>query len=147
MTQYYLEDLNQNLDQIKERITEDFLELDFQDGRHPKDQVDFVDEIKVQVKKVEITNASVLNQEENTISFKLDASIAFLPILSFADQDTAYYDDDEEEYKTLETVTFKSDLQTCVVPVEVIINIDKEEEVTEIESVYLQPNGAIGVTW
>ncbi|NJO65801.1 MAG: hypothetical protein HC836_49350 [Richelia sp. RM2_1_2] len=147
MTQDYLEYLNQNLEEIEERITENFLELDFEDGRHPKEQVDFVDEIEVQVEEVEITNISVLNQEENTVSFRLDASITFLPKLSFADQDTAYYDDEEEEYKTLETVTIESDLQTCKVPVEVTINIDKEEEVTEVESVHLKPNGAIKVTW
>lgn len=145
MTQDYLEYLNENLDEIKEQISENFLELDFTDGRHPKDQVDFVDEIEVQVEEVEITNISVLNQEENTVSFRLDASIVFLPTLSFADQDTAYYDDEEEEYKTLETVTIKSDLQTCKVPVEVIINLDEEQ--TEVESVHLKPNGDIGVTW
>ncbi len=146
MTQDYLEYLNQNLDEIKEQISENFLELDFKDGRHPKDQIDFVDEIEVQVKKVEITNVSVLNQEENTVSFKLDASITFLPTLSFADQDTAYYDDEEEEYKTLETITIENDLQTCIVPVEVTINLDEEEE-TEIDSVHLYPKDSIGVTW
>jgi hypothetical protein len=146
MTQDYLEYLNQNLGEIKERITENFLDLDFEDGRHPKEQIDFVDEIEVQVKKVEITNASVLNQEKNAVSFKLDAKVLFMPTLSFADQDTAYYDDEEEEYKTLETVTFESDLQTCVVPVEVTINLNEEDE-TEVESVYLQPKDAIRVTW
>lgn len=67
MTPNYLEYLTGHLDKIKKDVAEDFVTLEFVDGRHPKDQIDFIDEIEVEVKSVEISNMSVLRQEDNTI--------------------------------------------------------------------------------
>ncbi|MEH1900513.1 MAG: hypothetical protein V7L04_03635 [Nostoc sp.] len=146
MTPNYLEHLTSHIDQIKEDVAEDFLALEFIDGRHPKDQIDFIDEIEVELESVEICNMSVLRQEHNTITFKMDAIVVFHPDGHTPNEDIGFYDSEEGEYKTIERTTISGKSQSCTIPLEVAINLINDDGDTEIEYVHLEKQ-TIRVRW
>ncbi|HLP89492.1 MAG TPA: hypothetical protein VK184_12980 [Nostocaceae cyanobacterium] len=148
-----------NLESVKEQIKQQFEELEFTDGRHPKDQIEAVEEIEVEVVAVQIKDISLkisdimAMKKEYTVSLLIDSEVVFQPCVYFSDIDSLYYDDESDEYKNAHNTlgkVLKPEKQTVVIPVEIILNVylnDEEEEETEIDSVTLQTKKAIGVNF
>ncbi|MBD2303839.1 hypothetical protein [Nostoc sp. FACHB-190] len=148
MKNQYLKYLNTHLEVIKDKISEDFTTLNFTDGRHPRERIPYVndEDINVQVASVEIEDVHIKNQDEHSITFKLVSKILFDVSLSFPDLDTQYYDDDEQEVRTLNTDTHRINSRHYVIPIEVVINLEDDEAV-EIESISLEVNQPIPISW
>ncbi|WP_445631158.1 hypothetical protein [Nostoc sp. DSM 114167] len=146
MEDRYLESLTHYLDEIKDSISEDFATLEFTDGRHPREQIEYIDlsEIQPEITSIEIHDASVFAHTNDSVTYNANAIIFFSIPFSSPDLDTGYYDHDAGEIRYIKINRGKSKPQICIIPVEIVLNFE-DGEVVEIESVSLDNPNAIPV--
>ncbi|MHC5609922.1 MAG: hypothetical protein ACYTXA_02515 [Nostoc sp.] len=137
--------LGNHLDEVEEYVTENFLELTFEDGRHPKDQIDHPDEIEAELISVAFGEAKEKSRGDGTILFEVAAKMLVAPSFSFQNWDMSYYDEDEGERICLETNTQEHDQQECLIPVEVSIAIDEDGD-TSVDSIDFMKN-SVTLCW
>lgn len=119
--------LTNYLDEIEEYVFENFGELSFEDGRHPKDQIDHPDEIDAELISVAFGEAKEKSRFNDTILFEIAVKMTVAPLLGFYNSDMSYEDEDENERIYLETNSLKLNEQECVIPVEVELVADEDE--------------------
>lgn len=118
--------LTNYLDEIEEYVFENFGELSFKDGRHPKDQIDHPDEIDAELISVACGEAKEKSRFDDTILFEIAVKMTVAPLLGFNNPDMSYEDENERIY--LETNSLKLNEQECVIPVEVELVAEEDEE-------------------
>lgn len=137
--------LGNHLDEVEEYVTENFLELTFEDGRHPKDQLDHPDEIEAELISVAFGETKEKSRGDATILFEVTVKMVVAPSLSFQNWDMSYYDEEEGERICLETNTQEHDQQECSLPVEVCIAIDEGGD-TSVDSINFMKN-SVALCW
>ncbi len=133
--------LEQNLNEIEERLTEEFEQLEFSERwRHPREMdrlVDF-DEITVTVDSVKIIKKSILDidsidDEYSQFKYELGLEIVFTPEGSYPDLDMCY--PDEGELVFLNTIPEAGEQQTGIATAKVDIVFDANDplDINEVE--------------
>ena len=132
--------LEQNLDIIAERTAEQFQEFEFgEEPRHPKeiDRLDFLEEITVTVESVTVIKQSLLYVSDDFLECELILEIVFTPEGSYPDQEMSYYDSEEGEWCTLNTITEVGVQNTQILTVKVLISFDENDplDINEVDDV------------
>jgi hypothetical protein len=132
--------LEQNLDRIEEKAAEKFQELEFdEEPRHPKDidRIDFLEEITVTVESVTVIKQSLLYVGNDFLEGELILGIVFTPEGSYPDQEMSYYDSEEGEWCTLNTITEVGVQNTQILPAKVTISFDENDpiDINEVDDV------------
>lgn len=132
--------LEQNLNEIEERVTENFEQLEFSERwRHPRemDRLVELDEISVTVDSVKTIKKSILDIDDEYSQFKYELAlkIVFTPEGSYPDLDMSYYDNEEGEVVFLNTITEDGEQQTGLVTAKVDIVFDPKDplDINEVE--------------
>jgi len=124
--------LEQNLNEIEERVTEEFEQLEFSERwRHPRemDRLVDMDEITVTVDSVKIIQKSILYidniDEYSQFKYELGVEIVFTPEGSYPDLDMCY--PDEGELIFLNTITEAGEQQTGIATAKIDIVFDAND--------------------
>ncbi|WP_339380461.1 NB-ARC domain-containing protein [Coleofasciculus sp. FACHB-SPT9] len=138
--------LEQNLNEIEERLAEEFEQLEFSERwRHPREMdrlVDF-DEITVTVDSVKIIKKSIIDNiddEYSQFKYELSSEIVFTPDGSYLDLDMCYRDPDDGELVFLNTITEVGEQQTGIVTAKVDIAFDANDplDANEVEVEFVE---------
>jgi len=135
--------LEQNLNEIEERVAEEFEQLEFSERwRHPREMdrlVEF-DEINVTVDSVKTIKKSILDidnigDEYDQFKYGISLEIVFTPEGSYPDLDMSYRDPDDGELVFLNTITEGGEPQTGIVTAKVDIVFDPNDplNINEVE--------------
>ncbi len=133
--------LEQNLNEIEERVAEEFGQLEFSERwRHPRemDRLVDLDEISVTVDSVKTIKKSILDidnidDEHSQFKYELGLEIVFTPEGSYPDLDMCYPDDGELVF--LNTITEAGEQQTGIATAKVDIVFDPKDplDINEVE--------------
>ncbi len=141
--------LEENINEIEEEVAKEFEQLEFTERwRHPREMNRIVDldEITVTVDSVKTLNKSIhslytddINDEYLQFGYELILEILFTSEGTYPDQEMGYYDSEEGEWCTLDSITEVRDQNTEIITVKVNILFDEYDplETNEVEYVKL----------
>ncbi|MGB7440041.1 MAG: hypothetical protein WA919_03155 [Coleofasciculaceae cyanobacterium] len=138
------QNLNDIEERIKERVAENFEQLEFSEKWcHPKEKCssDYFDEIDVEFNSMKIIKKKSILDVDDEYQFKceLELEIAFTPNGSRLDRDMCYRDPDDGEWVFLNTIYVVGEQQSGIATAKVEIVFDENDplNIYEVEHVEL----------
>jgi predicted nucleic acid-binding protein len=142
----YYEFLDNNFEQFKQKISDNFEELEFSlSGGY-----DFAswgnEEIEVTVESVKLKDKTLVEIDDETMTFELNVIVSFLANVSYDSFEVAVFDKEDDRYYNVETKEEEVH-QNIIIPIQVHISylIDTSGELLldEFIDVYLDPYNSI----
>lgn len=142
----YYEFLDDNFDQFRQKISDKFEEIEFSLGGG----YDFADwgseEIEVTVKSIELEDKTLVEIDDETMTFELNVEISFLADVSYDSLEVAVFDREDDRYYNVEREEQQVHQQIAI-PVEVhisyLINTSGDLLLDEIIDIWLDPHNSI----
>ncbi len=142
----YYEFLDSNFEQFKQKISDKFEELEFSLGGG----YDFADcgseEIEITVESVKLEDKTLVEIDDETMTFELNVEISFLADVSYDSLEVAVFDREDDRYYNVEREEQQVH-QQITIPVEVhisyLINTSGNLLLDEIIDISLDPHNSI----
>lgn len=139
----YYEFLDNNFDQFKQKISDNFEELEFSLGGG-YDSADWgSEEIEVTVESIKLEDKTLVEIDDEKMTFELNVEVGFLANVNYDSLEVAVFDREDDRYYNVQRE--KEEVhQNIIIPIEVYIsyrrNMSGDLLLDEIIDIYLNPH-------